>query len=423
MSAPHRFPPTTAPMLVGEARAAYNPFLVAALAEHPRIFLTGMTGAGKTALLTTITGNRVDVYVDHVTRDVIIQSQGDNRKYILVPWNNSGSMQFALANTAIQLLLSADVIVFDHIECMTALELELVNCMFAIERVAAPFGGRRIIVSGDFALRTPINLGAYAFEADIWARSCFHVFHMPEPPLGDIIKNIRVGSCDFDAIDELCERSSTHQFPYHINPTLLCSHSHTATAINNGHLAALLTAGKHYIYVDGRLLCDHTQVVFTHGCIVPLARDISCQSPAESESRFVPAGSRAIIIRLPRESQSAAQPHPIVRLADGQCVYAMVSTLRPAWALSISKTAGMKLDCVELDMDSGLTSAHDVYTALTRLKDIESMRVKVVHRGGFILPPKIVAFYKEHARRSTQTCSQVNQDLKNIAESVARFVI
>ena len=416
-------------MLAGEAAAPYGihtPCLVAALSEHPRIFLTGMTGAGKTALLASVTGNRADIYVDHITRDVIIQCHGDHRKYILVPWNNKGSLQFAFLNTAIQMLLSADVIVFDQIECMTALEFELVHCMFAIEQVVAPFGGRSVVVSGDFALRTPINLGAYAFEADIWAKSCFHVFHMPEPPsLGDIIKNIRVGSCDFDAIDALCVRSSSHQFPFHINPTMLCSHAHTATAINNGHLAALLNAGKHSIYVDDRLLCDHSQVVFTHRCIVPLARDVSCcPSPTEGESRFVPAGSRAIIIRLPRESQQKPhQPHPIVRLIDGQCVYALASTLRPAWALSISKTVGMKLDCVELDMDSGLTSAHDVYTALTRLKDIKSMRVKVVHRGGFILPPKIVAFYKEHAWRGAQTCAQVNADLKNIAESVAQFVI
>jgi hypothetical protein len=63
-----------------------------------------------------------------------------------------------------------------------------------------------------------------------------------------------------------------------------------------------------------------------------------------------------------------------------------------AWALTTHKAQGMTLDAVEIDLGSSVFEYGQAYTALSRAKTLESVKVIAVHPKAFKCHPHVIEY-------------------------------
>jgi ATP-dependent DNA helicase PIF1 len=70
--------------------------------------------------------------------------------------------------------------------------------------------------------------------------------------------------------------------------------------------------------------------------------------------------------------------------------------LKLAYAITIHKAQGATLDCALIDVGGRTFEYGQAYTALSRVKDMESLYIHDIAPEAFKAHPKVVAFYAEH---------------------------
>jgi ATP-dependent DNA helicase PIF1 len=139
---------------------------------------------------------------------------------------------------------------------------------------------------------------------------------------------------------------------------------------------------------DCLTLCKNAQVVVT--CNL---------NPEEG----VINGSRGRIVQLDTT-------RAIIELVDGRCVAigyhelsqkmdnknsvsARFMPLKLAYALSIHKSQGMTLDCVEMDLGNTIFEYGQAYVALSRARTLDSVRIVQLSKRAFRTHPHVLKFY------------------------------
>lgn len=67
--------------------------------------------------------------------------------------------------------------------------------------------------------------------------------------------------------------------------------------------------------------------------------------------------------------------------------------IRLAYALSIHKSQGVTLDCAEIDLGESVFEYGQAYTALSRVKSLDSLSLTSFSRCVFRTHPAVMAFY------------------------------
>jgi len=280
------------------------------------------------------------------------------------------------------LLTSIKVLFIENIENYNSDEWSWMSFMFRCAHMSSSkFGGIQVIARGDFCMKPPNNKGKYVFESDDWNIDDMFVCNigLKHSLHADLLNKMRHGLCTDEMINSLYQ--TPYESSFQIIPTQLNSSSEMAKYINEKCMDELMKQSRPYIYLpdENRILCDHTQVYFSKNCMTTVING--------KEIRPVPAGSRAVILKVSTQ-------HPLVRLTDGTCVFAIAQLLKPAWALGVNEIEPlMKIDSAEINMITSLHNSHDLYKAFSSLKDITCMRIRVMYKQGFALPAKIVEFY------------------------------
>jgi hypothetical protein len=66
-----------------------------------------------------------------------------------------------------------------------------------------------------------------------------------------------------------------------------------------------------------------------------------------------------------------------------------------AYALSIHKSQGSSIDCLELDLGEDIFVSGQTYTALSRATNINNIKIINLHKSSFFVNKKIIEFYKK----------------------------
>jgi ATP-dependent DNA helicase PIF1 len=275
-----------------------------------------------------------------------------------------------------------------------------------------PFGGVQLVFSGDMFQLPPVK-GDYCFTSKIWSQCQFQVISLTknmrqqhDPTFQKILDSVRYGKCTKEALTHL-QSLKTTEFSNGIMPTRLYSLNTDVDCINKAELQDLINTTQpvlmsyptHYSSTipQAKLiaktmnipetiqLCKDAQVVLT--------RNVNVENGLVN-------GSRGIVLKVEDTSALIQFQNGVIYAVayynheeDKNILFSYLP-LKLAYALSIHKCQGMTLDAIEIDLGDSIFCYGQAYTALSRAKNLESVRVIDVHPRSFRTHPNVIEFYK-----------------------------
>lgn len=218
----------------------------------------------------------------------------------------------------------------------------------------------------------------------------------------------------------MLEKSKSKVFSdQHILPTRLCTHKDDVEFINRQELEALSTGPERtFKSVDEGDLSNQTTLTKLLNLLSPARDELRLKVGAQvmliknlDVAGGLVNGSRGYVTRFDAESRA-----PIVKFmngcevairyemwsfklnASGAAVTRRQLPLQLAWAMSIHKSQGMTLDCVEISL-SRVFEFGQAYVALSRAKSLDSLKIVDFEPDAIRANDLVVKFYQQMCPR------------------------
>jgi len=337
-------------------------------------------------------------------------------------------------------LSKLDILLVDEVSMMNDELFDKVSEFLSLFRKnARPFGGIQIILVGDAFQLSPVE-GKYFFLGKLWDTSEFEVCILTanmrqkdDLEFKQLLDRVRMGVCSTEDLKALRGLKDT-VFPEGIIPTRLYSVNRDVDKINEDEFQCIIEKGKgttkimtYAIKYHGNSdshklskkwaeavklrneiqLCVGAQVMLTRNMttadgiyLVNGARGVVTSiSPSAVYVNFVNSGMQKIeFFRIKPEfskdksntdTSSTDEVMPSVNLS--------YIPLQLAWAISIHKSQGMTLDAVEIDLGGSIFACGQAYTALSRARNMKSIRLINVLGTSFKTSPEVLAFHSKYS--------------------------
>ncbi len=376
------------------------------------IFLTGRAGTGKTTLLRQFiehSADRTVVVAPTGVAAVNVGGQTIHSFFKLPPRLIEPQDIRRLPNPRV--IRAAETIVIDEISMVRADMLDAIDRSLKLNRGSKrPFGGARMILSGDLHQLPPVVSGdeapilearyggAYFFNAPAFHEAEFsllalkHVFRQEDPrflALLGALRNGRLTPTDMAALSaRVSRRSAAEASETHV---VLTPNNANAMRINQERLAGLPGPGRTFAaevqgQFDDRSFPTEAALELKPGARVMLIRN-------DPEGRWVNGSlaqvedftSKGVIVTIGRrryEIEPAAWEKyrydldPATQKVKRQVAGTFRQVpLRLAYAVTIHKAQGLTLDRVFIDFDSGLFAHGQAYVAFSRARSLEGLEI------------------------------------------------
>lgn len=279
------------------------------------------------------------------------------------------------------------------------------------------FGGIQVILCGDFCQLGCIDSNMFCFESELWKRFVHksviftQIYRQEDDIFTSILNRIRLGRIDEEVMRILksCVRKYEPTSGQDITPTRLYPYRKNVDMINNMELRRLIDEkGEPYHdfplrtkanskiknkikEYDNKVFCRNAQVILT------VNLDI--------EAGLV-NGSRGMITKF-------VNGIPIVTFVNGitcpidyytytyiqdtdiheKITYSQIPLLL-GYAITIHKSQGMTLDCVETNL-SDIFDYGQAYVTLSRLRSLKDLWIEDIDFSKIVCNPKVIQFYSE----------------------------
>ena len=407
---------------------------VVSLVKHGKsVFFTGSAGTGKSYLLRHLIGLLPpSETVVTASTGVAACHIGGMTLHSFAGIHDVGPLKILVDRIQKQQAIlkqwkSCQHLIIDEISMIDA---ELFDCLEAIARSLKcndkPFGGIRLIVSGDFFQLPPVAKASdkkqYCFQAKSW-RKCIsdswelqNIYRQTDSTFINLLQEIRLGRCTPKTVAILKKTQSNKLNRNGIIPTKLCTHVEDVRQINKSELDKLTGKSIQFSAQDSddyftptidKLLPETKVLNLKVGCQVMLTKNINV-------SKKLVNGARGVIVAF----TNTLKPLPVVNFLCGiSCAvqfdnYLIKSSsettmirkqlpLKLAWAISIHKSQGMSLDCVEMSL-SRVFEKGQAYVALSRATSLAGLRVLSFDSSCVCSSVDVLRFYRELRQRQRQ---------------------
>jgi ATP-dependent DNA helicase PIF1 len=311
-------------------------------------------------------------------------------------------------------LAELDVLIIDEVSMLDSVLFEKISDIFCYiksnslkdtELLNKPFGGIQIILIGDFCQLAPVN-GIYCFLSKLWKDANINVILLEELVRQNddilcqqILQIIRKGKCTDNILKVLNALKET-QFDDEIIPTKLYPKNINVDKINDIEVNKLKEAGNNtYTYTAeatkdniGNISKYNVELVVNSQVIVTRNIDISAG---------IVNGTRGVVKNLFKDfvviKDTKGNFHNITYYKDifdkKSKSYILHMPLKVSYALSIHKSQGMTIDALEIDLGDNIFTCGQAYTALSRAKSLNSIKIIEVSKESFKINPFVKAFY------------------------------
>ncbi|KAF8768190.1 ATP-dependent DNA helicase PIF1 like protein [Argiope bruennichi] len=225
----------------------------------------------------------------------------------------------------------------------------------------------------------------------------------------NILQDVRRGRCTRDVIEKLKATNSHRIDKDGIMATKLSTHKDDVDIINNSHLEKLPGHTQTYFATDNypelsRFISNHSHVLdkidLKVGAQVMLTKNLDLQRGLVNGARGVVTGFDAGQQKLPIVKfvcgiqQVVNYEKWTVKTPGGLVLVRKMLPLQLAWAMSIHKSQGMTLDCVEVSLGR-VFECGQAYVALSRARNLQGLKVLDIEPFSIRADPRVLKFYSE----------------------------
>ena len=337
-----------------------------------------------------------------------------------------------------------DTIIIDEISMVRA---DLFQAMdFSLRKNTGcfdrPFGGKQVIVVGDFSQLPPviddervgeyINYyynGFYAFCAPVWKELCFRNFFLTrvirqtDPEYIELLDALRTMK---PGLKSMLQSDKFSIAPCSNNEIALCCRNRDAAAINGVELGRI--DGEQYtsygilsgyfpsseLPTDQKLVLKHSarvMIIQNQRTVGGIKESDCCMNGELGTVLEINPDTRSVTVQLdrgPRDVKVTFASWDDYRydlLSDEQGKPMLNAEivgrfhqfpLKHAWATSIHKAQGQTLEKVHLRLGRGCFSPGQLYTALTRVRGFDSLTLdRTIMYEDALIDPQVMAFHQE----------------------------
>lgn len=385
------------------------------------ILITGPGGTGKSFTIKYITellsehNKYYGLTATTGTASVLIGGQTIN-SYLGIGLGNgkvSDIIKNIITNKNIrERIVKLDVLIIDEISMLEDKLFEKISEILSTIRgqlideklYEKPFGGIQMIFVGDFCQLAPVK-GLYCFLSKVWEKSDVDIIVLEElvRQTGDqlfqkILGIVRKGKCT-DNIITVLERLKDTQFSDNIIPTKLYPVNIDVDKINNIEIEKLKDKGyKSSLY---KATCSkgnekaalNYDIELTENAQIIITRNIDISHGLVNGTRGVIKHLGCDYVIIEDVNNNIHTINYYKDIMNKKTSYIMHMPIRTSYALSIHKSQGMTIDAVELDLGENIFAHGQTYTALSRAKNLNSIKIINVDKNSFKINPYVKKFY------------------------------
>jgi ATP-dependent DNA helicase PIF1 len=322
----------------------------------------------------------------------------------------------------LEYLSRLNVLIIDEVSMLSDTLFDKIADLFKlIHNTDKPFGKLQIILVGDMSQLKPVE-GDYCFNANNWDACKIEVSILTENmrvnndiPFHDLLTSFRWGII---SNMDLIEKMKKNKFEGDIVPTKLFSKNKDVDALNQYNIGLLLKKSNESItykvhYTDNPIkLIESTKYAVTNKIPEFLILCIGAQVMVNRNINFeekIVNGTRGIVTSLTTTGVT-------IKLISGGFYNVSYFHVKPdraddvstknldfkylplqlSWAMSIHKSQGATVDLLEVDLGESIFTAGQLYTALSRAKNSDSVRITQFNKSSVKVSKSVIEFYNKY---------------------------
>nr|XP_030134825.1 ATP-dependent DNA helicase PIF1 [Taeniopygia guttata] len=403
--------------------------VLGAVRSGKSIFFTGSAGTGKSFLLKRIVGSLPpNVTYPTASTGVAACHIGGTTLHAFAGIGSGKApleqcIQLAERPGVRQHWLACQHLIIDEISMVDGKFFDKLEAVArAVRKRDEPFGGIQLIICGDFLQLPPVSKAneetKFCFQAKCW-RKCIHinmelteVRRQADKTFVSILSAIRLGRCTEEVTRQLMQTATHKSERDGILATRLCTHKDDVDITNERRLQQL--PGEVHVFealdsdpmlvklIDAQCPVGG-RVELKLGAQVMLAKNLDVSQGLVNGARGVVVGFESEQKGLPKVrflcgvTQLIKMEKWVIKGPSGVHLSRQQLPLKLAWAISIHKSQGMSLDCVEISL-SRVFESGQAYVALSRARSLEGLRVLDFDPKAVRADPAVLQFYR-HLRR------------------------
>lgn len=304
----------------------------------------------------------------------------------------------------VQNIKTVDILVIDEISMFGKKMVDLLDYIFKkIRRNDRPFGGIRVLFTGDFMQLSPVK-DEWAFKSEVWEQLKFAVFKLFEPKrytdieYFDTLLRIRKGEQTKSDIERLYSRVKAYENlsdddEMEVKPTILFSKKMDVRSFNDANLKNLSTKEVVFTATDifepskrnTRLSIKDYEVRLEYAAPKSITLKIGAQVMLKRNLDIdlgLVNGSRGVVVDVNDYSATVkfvnGAVHQIIPKSwsieddNGIATRTQIPFIL-AWALTIHSCQGCTLDLAICDCGWSVFCSGQTYVALSRVRSFEGL--------------------------------------------------
>jgi ATP-dependent DNA helicase PIF1 len=313
-----------------------------------------------------------------------------------------------------------NILIIDEISMMsTELFDKVSEYLQHVRKSKRPFGGVQLVFCGDMCQLPPVD-GDYCFNSEVWKSMDLEICILSrimrqkdDELFRDILENARFGVCTDEHLEIL--KAQRNQKFGEIQPTILYSKNVNVDVINNCEYEKLKTEHRVYqtiysknkntkAWADSLKIPESVsikigaQMMLTANLAVDdgYANGTRCMVTGFAEDGPIVVfkdGTQLIIIPYCYTDDNRTVSE--IEVDDDEMIWATCLPLKLAYALTIHKSQSMTLDAAIIDIGPSIFAHGQAYTALSRVRDLKSVRIINVSKSSFKVHPDVMKFYNK----------------------------
>ncbi|KAJ0012152.1 hypothetical protein NQD34_013127 [Periophthalmus magnuspinnatus] len=399
--------------------------VLSAVLSRKNVFFTGSAGTGKSFLLKRIIGSLPpkSTYATASTGVAACHIGGTTLHSFAGIGSGSAPLdqciELAQRPGVLQHWTSCKHLIIDEVSMVEGQYFDkLESVARSVRRSTEPFGGIQLIMCGDFLQLPPVSKGKdkanFCFQSRSWRKviqvnmELTEVRRQTDQSFISLLQSVRVGRVTEEVTSRLLHSASHSIERDGILATRLCTHKDDVELTNQNKLQQLPGAARVFEALDSDPALEKTIDVHSPvssvlqlkvGAQVMLTKNLDV-------ARGLVNGARGVVVSF--DTQKHGYPRVrflcgvtevmkperwVFKSGGGIHLSRQQLPLKLAWAISIHKSQGMTLDCVEISLARVFESGQ-AYVALSRARSLEGLRVMDFDPSVVRADPEVLQFYR-----------------------------